>query len=223
MSAAKAWDYGGASRRIDMRGEIILPNDSRVQVCDWKTGIMPSFMRDADTLFVDPPWNNGNRNSFQTKADLPPVDDDFFQFTAALFSRIEQIFPSHLFLEMGKENLDIYLQGCKKLYRHVTFYNSIYYKKQSNKCYVIHATNDFKTRRYKELEDMPQSLIVRWLCEHHRFDCIGDLCMGRGLVGREAYRVGKSFVGTELNPKRLAVLVEWIKTQEETRNAAKAN
>ena len=34
--------------------------------------------------------------------------------------------------------------------------------------------------------------------------------MGRGLVGVNAYKNGKRFVGTELNHKRLAVLLERI-------------
>jgi hypothetical protein len=37
--------------------------------------------------------------------------------------------------------------------------------------------------------------------------------MGRGLVGKYAYLNKKSFAGTELNPKRLAVLVDFIKKQ----------
>lgn len=223
MASAARWDYGGAIERVDVRGEIALPNDSRVQVCDWTKEELPAFMKQADTLFVDPPWNQGNRNAFQTKADLPPASEDWASFVGILFGRIMQIKPKYLFLEVGKEHLPCFWMMAEKQFRYVTFYNSIYYKKQANKCYVIHATDDAKRRRYKELEDMPQSLIVRWLCEHHEFQCIGDLCMGRGLVGREAYRVNKRFVGTELNPKRLAVLVEWIQKQEEKRNATQEN
>ena len=46
---------------------------------------------------------------------------------------------------------------------------------------------------------------------------IGDLCMGRGLVGVNAYKNGKRFVGTELNHKRLAVLLERIVTAPTTK------
>ena len=70
-----------------------------------------------------------------------------------------------------------------------------------------------KRRRYKELEDRDEAEIIAWLCEHHAYDCIGDLCMGRGLVGKHAFLNGKRFVGIELNPKRLAVLVDFINQQ----------
>lgn len=51
---------------------------------------------------------------------------------------------------------------------------------------------------------------IAWVCENEEYDCIGDLCMGRGLIGVNAYKNGKRFVGTELNHKRLAVLLERI-------------
>jgi predicted RNA methylase len=43
---------------------------------------------------------------------------------------------------------------------------------------------------------------------HEIFECVADLCMGRGLTGISAYKLGKKFVGTELNKRRLAVLID---------------
>lgn len=204
------WDYGGVHLKYNMEGEICLPNESKVQVCDWLVS-MPEFMKNADTLFIDPPWNAGNIRTFYTKADLPSEKFDFIEFSEGLFKRIDSISPSTLFIEMGKEYLHWYLVECKKRYKYVTFYNSTYYEKKDNKCYVIHATNDSKKRRYKELEDLDEAKIIEWLCKNHSYKCIGDLCMGRGLVGKHAYLNKKQFVGTELNPKRLAILVDFIK------------
>ena len=42
--------------------------------------------------------------------------------------------------------------------------------------------------------------------------------MGQGLVGSNAYRVRKKFVGTEINKKRLAVLVDSITISEKIPN-----
>ena len=204
------WDYGGVWRQYEMDGVIDLQNNSRVQVCDW-IETLPAWMREADTLFIDPPWNIGNANTFYTKADRPHLTCDFLEFSRILFRRIDEIAPLSLFLEMGKEHLGWYLEECRRRYRYLTFYNSTYYKRRVNKCYVIHATNESKRRRYQELEDMDEADIIAWLCRHHRFDCIGDLCMGRGLVGKHAFLNNRRFVGTELNPKRLAVLVHFIR------------
>lgn len=207
------WEYGSVYKNYNMAGIIKLPNRSAVQVCDW-TKELPDFMLQADTLFVDPPWNVGNAKSFYYKAGLSFPGVDFIFFSDMLFARIDEIKPRHLFLEMGKEYLSRYIEECKRRYKYVTFYNSTYYRKQHNKCYVIHATNDFKCRRHKELEDLDESDIIAWICKNHDYGCIGDLCMGRGLVGRHAYLNGRRFVGTELNPKRLAVLVDFIHSHE---------
>jgi methylase of polypeptide subunit release factors len=55
---------------------------------------------------------------------------------------------------------------------------------------------------------MDEEDIITWICEHEDYSCIGDLCIGRGLVGVHATKNGKKFVGTELNHKRLSVLLE---------------
>lgn len=208
------WEYGGIYHEYDMEGTIRLPNESKVQVCDWIDS-MPEFMKEADTLFVDPPWNMGNVNTFYYKADKEHLNGfNFLRFSEYLFLRIDQIGPKYLFLEMGKQFLAYYLTECQKRYKYVTFYNSSYYHKKDNKCYVIHATNDSKRKRYKELEDMDEEDIIAWIAKNHQYDCIGDLCMGRGLVGKGAFLNGKKFVGTELNKKRLAVLVDFIEKQK---------
>ena len=203
------WEYGGAYKNLDMSGEIALPNGSVVSVCDLVER-MPCYMKRADTLFVDPPWNTGNIRSFYTKADEPLPAFDFLGFTAALWGRIDEIKPRTLFVEMGKQHLWRYLEQAERRYKYVTFYNSTYYDKRDNLTYVIHATDDHATRRRKALEGMDEARIIAWVCANTDYGCIGDLCMGRGLVGRNAWLAGKPFVGTELNKKRLAVLVDWI-------------
>lgn len=208
------WDYGGAWRRVDMSGTIHLPHGSMVEVCDW-TERLPEFMREADTLCVDPPWNAGNVRSFYTKAGIETEPLDFERFSRTLWDRIMEIEPETLFLEMGKQFLGLHLELSRAAFRSVTFYNSTYFRRRENKCYIIHATNG-KPRRHKELEDLDEAAAIAWICANHGYACIGDLCMGRGLVGRHAYLAGRRFVGTELNPKRLAVLVEFINNNEVT-------
>ena len=57
---------------------------------------------------------------------------------------------------------------------------------------------------------MDETDIIKWICENVDYDCIGDLCMGRGTVGIWSNANGKSFVGTELNENRLAVMIHKI-------------
>jgi hypothetical protein len=196
-----------------------LPNDSVVAVHDIFDPL-PDFIRRADTIFVDPPYNQAMLSNFSNRpgVELSPQNGVTFpQFSARLIDCIQQVKPDTLFIEMGKEYLGWWLREVGQMFRYVTFYNSTYYKKRENKCYIIHATSQYKTRRYKELEDMDEADIIAWVASNHEYECIGDLCMGKGLVGRRAYDTGKSFVGTELNGERLASLVTYIEEKESSR------
>lgn len=166
---------------------------------------LPAFMREADLIFVDPPWNLGNLNSFYTKADRTDYQTDFAVFYHRLFECIAEIGPKTCYIEVGKEHLGEFLLETKKLFRYVTFFNSTYYHRKTNLCYVIRGSS---SRAKPQLDGMDEEDIIAWICEHENFSCIGDLCMGKGLVGLYAHENGKRFVGTELNHKRLAVLVE---------------
>lgn len=208
------WEYGGAYKQIDMTGVIDLPNGSKVAVCDWLESL-PEFMKEADTLFIDPPWNKGNINSFYTKADKEAPDYDFLWFSSRLFGCIDEIAPRFLFIEMGAQFLQHYLIECRKRYSYVSYYSSRYYNRRDNVCYVIHATDDHSRSRYDVLEGMNEEQIIKWICSNHSYECIGDLCMGLGLVGKYAFLNEKRFVGTELNQKRLAVLVDALRSWPE--------
>jgi hypothetical protein len=200
------WDYGDAYKRHPINDMVVFDNGSMLKVHNIFDPL-PEFMRDADIVFIDPPWNLGNLNTFYTKAERDDYQDNFLKFLARLFECIAEIDPHTCYLEMGKEYLGECLIELKKLYPYVTFYNSTYYHKKDNLCYVIRAS---KKRRKCPLDGMDEEDIIKWVCENEDYECIGDLCMGMGLVGLYAHRAGKRFVGTELNHKRLSVLIEAI-------------
>lgn len=166
---------------------------------------LPEFMRKADLVFVDPPWNRGNLNSFYTKAGRTDYQDSFERFYKRLFECIGEIAPVTCYVEVGKEYLAEFILEMKRVYRVVTFYNSTYYHRKENMCYVVKGS---RKRKKLPLDYMDEEDIIAWICEHEDYQCIGDLCMGLGLVGLHASKNGKRFVGTELNPKRLSVLLE---------------
>lgn len=202
------WDYGGAIDRYPLQeGEIaIFENGSKVKVHDLFEPL-PEFMHDADLLFVDPPWNLGNINTFYTKADKTDRVESFESFYKRLFECISEINPATCYVEIGKQHLADFILEMRNLYKHVTFYNSTYYHSKDKLCYVVRGSHKAKKPK---LDGMDEENIIEWICANEDYSCIGDLCMGRGLVGVNAYKNGKKFVGTELNKKRLAVLVERI-------------
>ena len=206
MSSNNKWEYGGAylEHPIEVRQVAVFDNGSKVAVHDIFEPL-PEFMYEADIIFVDPPWNLGNLNSFYTKAGRTDYKDSFEQFYKRLFECIKQIGPKVCYVEIGKEYLADFIFEMRKLYRSVTFYNSTYYHKKENMCYVIRGAPKYKKL---PLDYMDEEDIIKWICQNEDYSCIGDLCMGRGLVGYYAYINRKKFVGTELNPKRLSVLLK---------------
>ncbi|WP_286978813.1 hypothetical protein [Aminobacterium sp. UBA5514] len=205
---SKKWNYGDAYLRHPLKDNqlAIFDNGSIVKVHDIFNPL-PDFMKKSDVIFVDPPWNLGNLNCFYTKAEKEERQESFTLFYKRLFECIARIRPYSCYVEVGKEYLSEFIQEMKHLYRYVTFYNSSYYHKKGNMCYVIRGS---KKRKKLPLDYIDEEDIISWVCENENYDYIGDLCIGRGLVAVGAYRNAKKFVGTELNHKRLSVLLERI-------------
>lgn len=200
------WNYGDAYKRHPTgKNEIVTFEDGSKLKVHNIFDPLPEFMRDADLIFVDPPWNLGNLNSFYTKADRTDYQDSFEGFYKRLYECIAEIKPQVSYVEVGKGYLAEFTLEMKRLYRQVTFYNSSYYHRKENICYVIRGS---AKRKKLPLDYMDEEDIIAWVCEHENYECVGDLCMGQGLVGMHAHRNGKRFVGTELNHKRLSVLIE---------------
>jgi len=201
------WNYGDAYIRhpID-QGRAVFQDGSILQCHDIFNPI-PAFMLQADLIFTDAPWNKGNINSFYTKAGIEPLFGGYDNFYIRLFECIKKIRPKIAYCEIGKEYLPDFVIEMRKQYKYVTFYNSTYYHKLENICYIVRGANKFKKPK---LDGMDEENIIEWVCANEDYNCIGDLCMGRGLVAVNAYKNGKKFVGTELNHKRLSVALERI-------------
>lgn len=205
------WNYNDAYKRYPLTEQpYIFPDGSIVQVHDIFDPL-PEFMKQADILFVDPPWNLSNINTFYMKADKAERIGEYGKFYKRLFDCIEEINPHTCYVEIGKEHLADFVLEMRRLFKYVTFYNSFYYHDKNKICYVVRGSMKFKKPK---LDYMDEEDIIEWVCKNEDYTCIGDLCMGRGLVGVNAYKNKKRFVGTELNHKRLSVLVERIMTYE---------
>ena len=91
-----SWNYGDAWEQFPIeQGEVwgIPANGSKVSVHNLFDPL-PEFMKSADMLFVDPPWNQGNVNTFYTKAGRTDYIKDFSDFERALFQFLQDRNPA---------------------------------------------------------------------------------------------------------------------------------
>lgn len=167
---------------------------------------LPEFIKKADCLFIDPPCSEGNFKSFYTKADKA-VRMNINFFNGRLFELIDEINPKRVYIEVFKSNKDIVEKYLNIRFENVIVHPSYYYSKQSNICWILEAFCDGISY---DIPYLDEEKAIEYICKNVDFNCIGDLCMGKGLVGFYANKYGKKFVGTELNEKRLACLIEHI-------------
>jgi hypothetical protein len=198
------WKYGNAWDLFPIKeGEIWgIPGRAMVAVHNLFEPL-PAWVR-PDLLFVDPPWNLGNVNSFYTKAGREDYLDTFSQFTDAFFGRVTEINPQTVYIEIGKQNVENYFDRLAELYPKLQRWSVLYYRK--------HPTWIIRGSKYDNIgfdfSGMDEADCISKIALIENYRTMGDICMGRGLVGLAAYKAGKPFVGTELNKRRLACLLQ---------------
>ena len=208
---SKKYEHGRLYEKYDMTGDIHI-GTGIVRVHDIFNPL-PSFMGAADVIFCDPPYNASALNGYYTKAEIEKKPESFRSFFEVLFKRIAQINPRILILEVGVPQLGEYLDEITSKYKHVIVKDSMYYGNAKNRCKIIIASNDEIPECLSDMSFMDEEKVIEYICQNLEYSCIGDLCMGTGLVGFYSDKYGKPFVGTELNKKRLAVLLERITTK----------
>lgn len=168
---------------------------------------LPEFLHTADALLIDPPWNLGNINSFYTKAGRTDYLSDYTSFANHLFACIRDIGPATCYLEIGDQNATDFKSRLNAAgFRCVDCWPIVYYKKYP--CWLLKGSRMPHTGR--DFTGIDEAKCIQIITQEEAYACIGDLCMGRGLVGYHAFQAGRSFVGTELNKRRLACLLEKI-------------
>lgn len=202
------YKYGGIYKKYNMEGDIHV-GTGILAVHDIFDPI-PDFMLEADTIFCDPPGSIGCLNSFYTKAEKKMRIESFEIFHKRFWEIIEKISPRVIFIEVFNRNKAIFIQECEKRYKNVTIYDSMYYRNKKNVCWIIQASNE--PLQDLDIQGRDEEYVIKEICTNATYDCIGDPCMGKGLVAFYASKAGRKFVGTELNKYRLAVACERVST-----------
>ena len=203
MSTMNKWSYGTAWEHFPIEEGQIWGTENPVNLVTVHDilNTLPVFMFNADLLFIDPPWNGGNLNSFYTKAFISGYQE-YGIFVDALFGHIADINPRTCYLEIGKENVDLF---CDLLpFKFKQRWQVTYYRKYP--CWIIRGSK-MRPIEY-DFTGIDEAECIKTIAEIEQYGVIGDLCMGRGSVGLAANKAKKQFVGTELNKRRLACLLD---------------
>lgn len=204
------FEYGEKYKQYNTDGEINIGTGT-VMVHDIfnKT---PEFMKEADVVFCDPPYNIGALKGYYTKAGIDDKPSDFEIFLDRLYEVIEEINPDIVVIESGKAQTDMHMDRLLKMYVAAFTKESWYYGNKKNKCDIIIATKYQCPEELIALPEMDEEKVIKYICENVDYKCIADPCMGQGLVAFYSNKAGKKFVGTELNFKRLAVCIDRVLT-----------
>ena len=161
------------------------------------------FRSHVDLLYSDPPWNQGNVNSFVTKAGLKTYIRSFGQFCDSLFARIDLFTPEICYLEIGKENYKQFSTRLKKRFDFVQDWQIRYYNKHP--CYLLRGGPTATETDFTNYDDTKTpTLAIRT----DNPGSVADICTGRGLTMIAAHNNYSKFIGTELNQRRLAVAID---------------
>lgn len=196
--------YGNAWEQFPIEpNEIwgIPSNGSKVAVYDIFDSL-PSFMNVTDLLFVDPPYNQSALNAFYTKAGRDDYQE-WKKFTGVLFRRIAEISPTTCYIEIGNQFVDEWQDLLASLYPSIQRWEVVYYRK--------HPTNILRGGQQPigcDFTGMDEAKVIAQIGQVDGRGVMGDICMGLGLVGLSAWAAGRPFVGTELNKRRLANLLQ---------------
>lgn len=202
-----SWDYDGSIDRWPVKPEQLWEcQRGRVMAHDLCAGT-PNHMLAADCIFVDPPYNLAALNAFRTKAGIKEKSESFEWFFKALFRTIDTIKPRTCFIEIGRQYLPATEIALRERFPYVEHWRGTYYHTPTNVCWIVRGGNE---RATLDLEGVDEADAVAEICRQEAFETIADPCMGRGLVGINAYKAQRRFVGTELNASRLAVMINAI-------------
>jgi len=199
--------YGDSWERYPIReGEVWqdAASGSLVSICDI-TKEFPSYLLEADMIYCDPPWNLGNANAFYTKAGRTDYLNRFHDFSTAFFSRVMAIAAPVCYVEIGRQHRGDFVRSLEALYPCVQEWRITYYRKHP--CFLLRGGAQMQAFDFAGMDDVdtPGAAIAR---EPSRI--VADLCTGQGLTAVAAFRLARRFVGTELNPRRLAVTIDRV-------------
>lgn len=212
----EVWKYGDAGDRYPvMEGDIWQVGEHIVACGDNSRGASGELMDlygAPDFIYSDPPWNQGNVNSFRTKAGLTHDTSGFASFLVPYTAAVTRSRGGAM-IEMGvKELPTLDAAMASHGWQQVKVWQIVYFGKKPcvMACYAPAGSPVLSKTFTGDPTGWDDTLTPGWSIEQlsKPGDVIYDPCMGRGLTAEFAVKLGRKARGTELHPRRLACTVE---------------
>lgn len=190
------FDYGG---REAERGRVYAVGDcGKLKVVDVFDEFWDAW-RDANVVFIDFPYDNRMIKHYYRQIDRE-TDKTFSDLMQRAFEIINEIDPDRVFVEIGSRNLSAVVDEMSKLRYKVKPHPCFYAK--TNPCFIVEGCRRSDSLIDYQISDMDELKSIDEICAHEK-GCICDFFNGQGAVSLSAYKHGRAFVCSELNPNRL--------------------
>jgi len=202
------WNYGESYKKFPIsKGEVYVEENtkSKVSIKDIFEE-PPTYLKEADMVYIDPPWNTGNINSFYTKAGIH-IKRKYDDFLIRVLHYLKFIQPKVIYTEIGKQNVDKVKNALKETFpgKVIQSWRITYYKKRP--MYLVRVGDTEQIFDFTGYDDEETPNLAM---KNENFNCVADFCLGRGLILETAYKLKKKCVGSELNDRRISVAIEKV-------------
>lgn len=193
----------------------------RSLVEEQRAELLQSGGRGEVIVYSDPPWGQGNLNTFQTKAGLDRASYDWRELYGRLAAVGAAFHVKHLYIEnshcdteVGAETYSALSSGLPQYGapEHRAYWDTTYYHRKANRAGLYHVgsetppavlvptATDLGPLQGKD-DDHTPGIVMR---AHGAAGIVIDPCAGRGQTSREAERSGWVSFNNELNPYRVS-------------------
>jgi len=189
------WDYGDEGRRFPViPGDVWTVDGDHWFGCGDVLDFHLPTEQPYTLVYTDPPWQQGNVNAFRTKAGLPKATHSWLD----LYRRIVEVAGGlPCWIEGGVrqgEQVQAILPGPARAAFPITYY-------RKHQC-LLHYTGPEPPRC--DPSGVDDEHTPAYVLRNYPIGVVLDLCAGRGLTARAAYKLGWQSFNVELHPQRVS-------------------
>ena len=210
----KKYEYrndGGLKYPVDY-GDLWKCDNSLIGCYDIDNGEAIKFFSNnggADIAYIDPPWNQGNANTFRGKAGL--TQNVNFQNLLENIMDILKLVRRDVFIEMGiKSEATLHRIIEQNGGSVINRFDTKYYRTKNST--LTHCAFNEKYADIPDFTGIWDRKIPPIAIEatSKQGETVLDCCLGLGLTLRSAVILKRKFIGTELSPNRVSASLDSI-------------